>query len=514
MFQRVKRKTLTALSLVALTASSLSLAGSASAAEGDVSRAVGFNINVGKTVGARYVGVWGIENPSCAPKNCAAVALDPGKTVATTYDLDKVEYTGDMGGKYAGPNARQTSRIAYLMGKHGTTSNAIQAAALDSAVLTILNPKSPWAYNRSMGEKRLRATKQASKIKPVVQSMLKSSLEQSGPYTFKVNATGEGSDLNISVVAKTLAGNPVVNRSVGLLVNGVDSYTLTTNGQGKASLSLSNQTPGTKTVQATLRDVLDWRTFTSTPQASTKTRMVIAGTRVSIVRNASTSVKGNQSLTINGPASVMVPDTIAGSVAIAGQGGDRAMVTRLYGPYPTSQAATDANCTGTPAYAANSVVNANGSYPLVSGASSAGFWRYYVSVDGNASNNPASTCGPIFAAKSQVTLTVKRERLNEAANGSVKALVTIAGLPNADSRTVTVKLYGPFNGQAGVSCNESKLLRTVTLSVNGDGTYTGPSVLAGSAGWYGWRANVDGSALSTPAGTGCPPTGTATFLAE
>lgn len=480
----------------------------AGAADGNVSKAYGFSINVSSTAGGKFVGTRTVDGPGTTAVR--SIALDPGKKLAATYSVAAPTRTTDLQGAYAGPSARSTARAAYLMSKYGTAKNRITAAALDAAVATLIAPNSKWAFNRSLGVKRLKATGNGGKITTLTKKLLTESTNLSGPYNLSVRASGTDGALTVRFVGKTLAGRPLANRTVDIMVGTDGPFTVKTDSNGRANLALGAQTPGEKTVTATVKGLPDWRLAYFTSRQSNTTRLALAAPRVEATASTRSTVKGDQTLTLSTP-SPAVPANFAGRVTINGWGGDRTLTSSLHGPYATAEEAKAAACTASPTYTATATVNEDGTYNLATGASSVGYWTYKVAVAGNAANEPASTCSAPFAAKEAPQLAIARRNATENVGATVPATVTITGLQSTTARTVTVKLFGPFNENANVSCSANRQFKAVNITVRGNGTYKVPGVKLNTAGYYGWSASIPGSALLTADSSPCPPASGAKF---
>ena len=511
-FAGTLRRVLTATAAVALGAGLLALPAQADTpTSANSSPAVGWSLNMGASATGRHIGTWNLPYSGCGKGNCATVMLDAGKKESALYSLNKIYSTSDLGGAYANPSARTTARISYLMSRYGTTTSATTAAALDEAVLTLMNPHGYWALGHKYGKKRVAATHRADAVTKAARAMLRYSYDQSGPYTLQLSASGQGDGLTVKFRGLTLAGKPLANRAVDLSIvptgGGTPTvFTVTTDSSGRATLAVAGQTPGSKDVTATVKSLLPWRLYVAPPKTAGASRLAVASDRVTVTKTITAGVKGDQVLTLTTP-SPKVPANFAGSVKVDGWGGDRAMTSELYGPFATSDAAKTAACGGTPVYTATSTVNADGTYPLATGASSVGWWTYKVAIAGNAGNNPAAVCSTPFSAKAAATVTLDRGAWSVKKGSAAGAKVTVSGLPDNSPRTVTVKLYGAYSTTDAVACTNSKVVRTVALKTTGNGTYTVAGKAINTVGYYGWYASLPGGDTWTADATSCPPAG-------
>ena len=120
----------------------------------------------------------------------------------------------------------------------------------------------------------------------------------------------------------------------------------------------------------------------------------------------------------------------------------------------------------------------------------------------SSSSGPSGACGDTNET-SDITKASPAITTTAGSGGTLPGAVTVSdvahltGLTETAGGSVTFKVYGPFSSQPGAdSCTEGKLVAggPYTVSVNGPGQYTSPSVTVKKAGFYVWVASYSGDA--------------------
>ncbi|MDQ6805055.1 MAG: hypothetical protein M3065_08805 [Actinomycetota bacterium] len=170
-------------------------------------------------------------------------------------------------------------------------------------------------------------------------------------------------------------------------------------------------------------------------------------------------------------------------------------------------AASDTTCS-TALSAGTATVNGNGDYtsPAVT-ESTAGTYQWTASYSGDANNVPvAEGCGqpaeqvvvppgpppPTTSTPSIVTTASPGQVV-----GSPFFDTAVLSGGTSPTGTITFKLYNATD----TSC--SNALKTGTVTVNGNGSYTSPAVTETAVGSYQWTASYSGDANNAPAVEGC-----------
>jgi hypothetical protein len=217
--------------------------------------------------------------------------------------------------------------------------------------------------------------------------------------------------------------------------------------------------------------------------------------------NPAATTCGSQSVTINAASPAISATASAGGPAgtttltdtATLAGSDNATGTiefTLYGPSAT------ASCTGTPVDDETVPVSGDGTYTTPAGAipTQVGTYWWIASYSGDTANNPAATsCGSQSVTLSIGTPVFEIDpSLGPFPVGTaVSDTVTVAG-GASPTGTLDFELSGP-----SVNClGGGGMFQTVP--VNGDGTYTSPSVTPGLPGTYWWYISYSGDTNNAP----------------
>jgi hypothetical protein len=420
--------------------------------------------------------------------------------------------TSDLSGR-KGPSGATTERAAWILSKYGGHKDAVQAAAVDAAVLHLLGGRA-WRFGAPRGAARIRASGDPATVRRYVRLMLRGSRASAGPHqvTLVPTTADVGGVTGVTVRVTDGHGGPVAGLPVRVtspdggpsqpVAGPVDTVT---GDDGRAVVRLAAPLAGWRTVVAEVGQVpLHWlrvRRADRKRQASAAE----GGLRRTIVASARVAVRGPQSVTLAADPTVLVVGSPAKVVAtIGGDGSSRTATASLHGPFASASAA---HCGGPAAATVSMPVLGDGAYASPAVAPSAGgYYLWRVAVDGSATSMPAASCGaPVrVRARSTVGLTAP----SSAAQFDVlSAQVAVGGLPFGGPIDVTTSLYGPYD-TATQACTGNH--RDVVQRRPGNGTFASLSFQVEQSGWYAWRASVPEGDLWLGSTSTCGALGTLT----
>ncbi len=173
----------------------------------------------------------------------------------------------------------------------------------------------------------------------------------------------------------------------------------------------------------------------------------------------------------------------------------------------TFQLVTDANgACGTQVGSVTAPVSGNGSYTSPSvRVSSAGLYHWVASYGGDGNNNVVSgACGDtnesVTVMKAAPTISTNAAPLSLTLSSAGLDLSDKATLAAGASPTGTIT-FGLFTDSSG-ACG-AQVGSPVTVPVNGNSTYTSPTVHVGAAGTYHWVASYGGDASNNAVSGAC-----------
>ena len=259
--------------------------------------------------------------------------------------------TSDLRGS-KGPSGAATERAAWILSKYGGHKDAVQAAAVDAAVLHLLGGRA-WRFGAPRGAARIRSSGDPATVRRYVRLMLRGSRASAGQHQVAVVATTAdvGGVTGVTVSVTDGHGGPVAGLPVrvtspdgGPSQPAAGPIDTVTGDDGRAVVRLAAPLAGWRTVVAEVGQVpLHWlrvRRADRKRQASAAE----GGVRRTIVASARVAVRGPQSLTLAPvPASLLVGGQAAVSVTAQGDATPRGARAALYGPFASASAAT---CTG------------------------------------------------------------------------------------------------------------------------------------------------------------------------
>ncbi|MFC7725915.1 hypothetical protein ACFQW6_12420 [Nocardioides sp. GCM10028917] len=420
--------------------------------------------------------------------------------------------TSDLRGS-KGPSRAATERAAWILSKYGGHKDAVQAAAVDAAVLHLLGGRA-WRFGAPRGAARIRASGDPATVRRYVRLMLRGSRASAGPHqvTLVPTTADVGGVTGVTVSVTDGHGGPVAGLPVRVtspdggpsqpVAGPVDTVT---GDDGRAVVRLAAPLVGWRTVVAEVGQVpLHWLRLR---RADRKRQASAAegGARRTIVASAQVAVRGPQSLTLAADPTVLVAGSPARVVAtIDGDGSGRTATASLHGPFASSSAA---HCDGPAAATVTVPVLGDGAYASPAVAPSAGgYYLWRVAVDGTDTSMPVASCGaPVrVRARSTVGLTAPS---SAAPFDVLSAQVSVAGLPFGGPIDVTTSLYGPY-ATATEACTGNH--RDVVQRRPGNGTFASLSFQVEESGWYAWRASVPEGDLWLGATSTCGALGTLT----
>ncbi len=213
--------------------------------------------------------------------------------------------TSDLRGS-KGPSGAATERAAWILSKYGGHKDAVQAAAVDAAVLHLLGGRA-WRFGAPRGAARIRSSGDPATVRRYVRLMLRGSRASAGPHQVAVVATTAdvGGVTGVTVSVTDGHGGPVAGLPVrvtspdgGPSQPAAGPIDTVTGDDGRAVVRLAAPLAGWRTVVAEVGQVpLHWlrvRRADRKRQASAAE----GGVRRTIVASTRVAVRGPQSLTL------------------------------------------------------------------------------------------------------------------------------------------------------------------------------------------------------------------------
>lgn len=420
--------------------------------------------------------------------------------------------TSDLRGP-KGPSAAATQRAAWILSKYGGHKDAVQAAAVDAAVLHLLGGRA-WQLGARRGAARVRASGDPATVRRYVRLMLRGSRASAGPHAVTVEPTTAdvGGVTAVTVRVTDGHGGPVAGLPVtvtspdgGTSQPAAGPLEAVTGDDGRALVRLAAPLAGWRTVVAEVGQVpLHWLRV----RGADRERQASAaegGVRRTIATSARVAVRGPQSLSLTAEPTVLVAGSAARVVAtVDGDGAGRTATASLHGPFASAAAA---HCGGPAAGTVSMPVVADGAYasPAVAPAAG-GYYLWRVTVEGTESSVPVAACGAPVRVRSRATVGLSAPA-SATSYDVVSAQVTVAGLPFGGPIEVTTSLFGPY-GTASEACTGNH--RDVVQRRPGNGTFTSLSFQLEDPGWYAWRSSIPEGDLWLGSTSTCGAVGTLT----
>lgn len=417
--------------------------------------------------------------------------------------------TADLRGP-KGPSEDATERAAWILSRYGGHKDAVQAAAVDAAVLHLLGGRG-WRFGARRGAARIKASGDPATVRRYVRLMLRGSRASAGPYAATVAATTAdvGGVTGVTVSVTDGHGGPVSGLPVrvtspdgGPSQPAAGPLDTVTGDDGRALVRLAAPLSGWRTVVAEVGQVpLHWLRLR---RADRKRQASVAegGVRRTIVASTRVAVRGPQSVTLAPvPSSLVLGGQAAVSVTAQGDATPRAARAALHGPFATAATAT---CTGQAVATTTGTLPSDAAYTLPAVQPGAGgYYAWQVDVDGTGTVIPAGSCGAVVKVRGRPTVSASAPA-TAAVGSSVQVPVTISGMPFPMRVDVRLKLYGPGD----TSC--SNAISTSSMSRLGNGQVVSGSVLLESAGVYSWKVEADPGDLWQGAESACGAPGSRT----
>lgn len=417
--------------------------------------------------------------------------------------------TSDLRGS-KGPSGAATERAAWILSKYGGHKDAVQAAAVDAAVLHLLGGRA-WRFGAPRGAARIRSSGDPATVRRYVRLMLRGSRASAGQHQVAVAATTAdvGGVTGVTVSVTDGHGGPVAGLPVrvtspdgGPSRPAAGPIDTVTGDDGRAVVRLAAPLAGWRTVVAEVDQVpLHWlrvRRADRKRQASAAE----GGVRRTIVASTRVAVRGPQSLTLAAvPSSLVLGSPAAVSVTAQGDATPRGARAALHGPFATAASAT---CTGQAVATTTGTLPSEAAYTLPAVQPGAGgYYAWQVDVDGTGTVIPAASCGAVVKVRGRPTVSASAPA-TAGVGSSVQVPVTISGMPFPMRVDVRLKLYGPGD----TAC--SNAISTSSMSRLGNGQVVSGSVLLETAGTYSWKVEADPGDLWQGAESVCGAPGSRT----
>lgn len=416
--------------------------------------------------------------------------------------------TSDLRGS-KGPTGAATERAAWILSKYGGHKDAVQAAAVDAAVLHLLGGRA-WRIGARRGAARVRASGDPATVRRYVRLMLRGSRASAGPHTVTVepSTADVGGVTAVTVRVTDGHGGPVAGLPVsvtspdgGPSQPAAGPVEAVTGDDGRALVRLAAPLAGWRTVVAEVGQVpLHWLRVRG---ADKKRQASVAegGVRRTIAVGARVAVRGPQGLSLRAAReTIAVGDPAVVAATVRGDGSARRATATLFGPF---SAASSAGCSGASLGSVSTTVAGDGEYDFPSLAPTAGgFYAWRVEVDGAPTSLPAAGCGAVIKARGRTAVSVAAP-VALPMRGNTRVTVTVSGMPVQERVDVTLRLY------SGSACNA--LVRTEDLSLLGNGQIeSGPIWL--DSGTYTWRVALSPGDLWLGSESTCGASGSTTTV--
>ncbi|WP_199550282.1 SpaA isopeptide-forming pilin-related protein [Streptomyces sp. N35] len=212
--------------------------------------------------------------------------LDLGPDASGGYKPEKLHtsWTSRMTGKQV-PTVN-VMRVSYVLYKYGQTTSDAQAAAVDAATYTYLNPGTEYALpNGKRALERLSYPNVPAEVKTKANAYMQEAAKFAGPY--KVNVTPKtptsglkpGSKVEAEVTVTSASGTKVPNVALDYTWSntaGAEGET-TTGADGVAKAVLTVKDPGAASIKATAKNLPSTALTAVEPNDSKAQRMLVVG---------------------------------------------------------------------------------------------------------------------------------------------------------------------------------------------------------------------------------------------
>jgi len=177
--------------------------------------------------------------------------------------------------------AENVARTAYILSTHGQTSSDAQAAAVDAASYSLLNPGTPYALpDGARALQRLDYPNVSPSAKLFANQYLEEATEYAGPYTLEVHPAagatiGQKSAVSLDVVSAS--GHRLPDVAVTVTAGTSAPATVTTGADGTATTDITPTAAGTLDLTATAAALPAVALRAALPDNHGAQRMLVAG---------------------------------------------------------------------------------------------------------------------------------------------------------------------------------------------------------------------------------------------
>ncbi|GAB3868560.1 hypothetical protein GCM10028801_44690 [Nocardioides maradonensis] len=413
--------------------------------------------------------------------------IEPHKSAAQSRYRAPVK-VANLGGTKA-PTPAATSRAAWILSEYGKTKDRSTAAAVDVATYALLRG-GRWKLGARYTIRRTNHTGHGSTVRSYARTLIRQATGHAGPYRATLTATtvAAGNQTAVRYKIVNAAGHaPTLSSWAGLPVRftypGQTTQVVATNSAGVATAYFT-AAAGTTTITAAAKTP-ESHLLVAKPYNKSASALALVGR--TYAARASTSGVGVTAQTVsehNTAASTWTGRPLAGTYTVTGGTGTRTVDFAIYGPFDS----TSVSCSGrTAVWTGTSTISADGTYALPTAWSPAksGYYVWSVAVEANVSSTAASTCGAAYPARHATTT-------KQARHGTVTSVttgarfgpdVTISGFDRTEAHSLATRVYGPFTDKTKAKCYSGKLLKTISRSVSGNGTYTQRTTVS-KTGWF------------------------------
>jgi hypothetical protein len=406
-------------------------------------------------------------------------------------------------------NRWRVRRAAWIVSKYGTYDSDAQAAAVEAALDTLLHGGS-YRLAGSATERRLRQSGSRDSIISLARYMLDHSVQMAGPYRVRVTTQSAvlGGRLGVGVEVTTRrTQEPVPHLPVEVRVDG-RTLSGETDAAGRVATSAPAGTAGPRPVTVSVGRVPSDRLFVRRPMKARASRVVVAGRKITLTKRSEVAVQAVPRAWVTAPGQRTLTQPVPGTAHLAdGYPTRRTATLTLYGPFAPG---TKATCDPDLAAATRSLpVAADGQYPVPRvRVSVAGTYRWGIAVPEDTYNIAVSGCGQSVLLKAVPRLSVRSTTRSVPRRHPAYARVSAGALPASFAGRATVRLYGPFASRDRVRCTPKREARLRKVAITGPTTSVRTTAVSlRRAGFYGWRAVLPASGLSTRAATPCRAAG-------
>ena len=233
---------------------------------------------------ASHIGAYGPPGAAIPGLNHLAYCADPDLVgPAGSGGYTAPETTSAWTSKITGTAvpAANVAQAAYILSVYGQTTSDTQAAAVDAATYTELNPGTTYALpSGARALQRLSYPVVPAIAKTLAGQYLANAAEYAGPYTVEIHPaagakTGEKSTVSLDVLSST--GHRLPDAAVSLTVGSGTPQILTTGDDGTATTTVTPTATGSLDLTATAATLPGVTLNAALPVNSGAQRMLLAG---------------------------------------------------------------------------------------------------------------------------------------------------------------------------------------------------------------------------------------------